>query len=99
VKFNSIRTILSIAIVENMDINQFYVGMAFLYGRIDKEIFLEQPLSFVDEEHPTQICQLVKALYGLKQSLQVWNCKFNNFLTTHHFLPSIADPFGYVSKH
>jgi hypothetical protein len=93
VKFDTIRTILSTAIVENMDINQFYVGI-----EIDKEIFLERPLSFVDDEHPTQICQLVKALYGLKQSLQVWICKFNNFPTTHHFLPSIANPFGYVSK-
>jgi hypothetical protein len=67
VKFNSIRTILSIAVVEKMDSNQFYVGMAFLYGKIDKEIFLGQPFNFLDEEHPTQICQLLKALYGLKQ--------------------------------
>jgi len=95
VKFDSIRTILSIAVVENMDSNQFYVSMAFLYSKIDKQIFLGQPLSFLDEEHPTQICQLLKALYGLKQFLQVWNC---NFLTTHHFLPSIANPFGYVSN-
>jgi hypothetical protein len=28
---------------------------------------LGQPFNFLDEEHPTQICQLLKALYGLKQ--------------------------------
>jgi hypothetical protein len=69
----------------------------FLYGEIVKEVFLGQLLNFVDDEHPTKVCQLVKTLYGLKQSLWVWNHKFNNFLTIHDLIPSIADPCVYVN--
>jgi hypothetical protein len=41
---------------------------------------------------------LVKTFYGLKQFLWVWNHKFNNFFTIHHFIPSIANPCVYVSS-
>jgi len=49
-----------------MDITQFDVRTTFLYGEIGEEIFLEQPLGFVDDENPTEVCRLVEALYRLK---------------------------------
>jgi histone deacetylase 1/2 len=66
VKFDSIKTILFVTTTEDMDITQFDVRTTFLYGEIGEEIFLEQPLGFVDDENPTEVCRLVEALYRLK---------------------------------
>lgn len=71
VKFDSIRTIILIAAVEDMHIIQFDVETAFLHGAIEEDIFMAQPKGFVDSSHPTKVCKLQKALYGLKQALRV----------------------------
>jgi len=44
------------------------VKNAFLYGEIDKEIYMEQPPEYVYCDHPQYVCKLKKALYGLKQA-------------------------------
>lgn len=57
-----------------MEIKQLDVNSAFLYGDLDKEIYLEQPKGFqvngVDREK--LVCRLRKAIYGLKQARRVW---------------------------
>nr|GEZ11203.1 hypothetical protein [Tanacetum cinerariifolium] len=47
-----------------------YVESAFLYGTIDKEVYLSQPPSFVDPKFPNKVYKVVKALYGLHQALR-----------------------------
>ena len=44
VKMDSIRAILSIAAAEDLNIQQFDVRTAFLYGELDEVIYMEQPL-------------------------------------------------------
>jgi hypothetical protein len=51
IKFDSIRTILSVATAEDMNITQFDVKTAFLYGDIEEEIYMVQHQGF---EHPNQ---------------------------------------------
>lgn len=43
VKFESIRSILVVAVVEEIDITQFDVKTTFLYGEIQEEIYMAQP--------------------------------------------------------
>jgi hypothetical protein len=43
------------------------VRSAFLNGPIKEEVYMEQPLSFEDEEYPNHVYKLHKTLYGLKQ--------------------------------
>ncbi|GJU98603.1 putative ribonuclease H-like domain-containing protein [Tanacetum coccineum] len=38
---------------------------AFLYGKIDEEVYVSQPPGFVDPKYPKKVCKVVKALYGL----------------------------------
>ena len=47
-------------------IRQVDVITAFLYGFLDKEIYIIQPSMFDDGN--IRVCSLKKALYGLKQS-------------------------------
>nr|GEW52728.1 ribonuclease H-like domain-containing protein [Tanacetum cinerariifolium] len=50
------------------------VKIAFLYGPMKEEVYVNQPDGFVDPYHPDKVYRLKKALYGLKQAPRA--CKF-----------------------
>nr|GFB48739.1 putative ribonuclease H-like domain-containing protein [Tanacetum cinerariifolium] len=54
---------------------QMDVKSAFLYGTIEEEVYVRQPLGFEDPDHPDKIHKVVKALYGLHQAPRA--CKEN----------------------
>nr|GEX12032.1 ribonuclease H-like domain, reverse transcriptase, RNA-dependent DNA polymerase [Tanacetum cinerariifolium] len=44
------------------------VKSAFLYGTIEEEVYVCQPLGFEDPDHLDKVYKVVKALYGLHQA-------------------------------
>ncbi len=71
-KFVSIRCILALAAIEDMEIHQMDVKTTFLNGDLEEEVYMEQPEGFTHEgEH--FVCKLHKSLYGLKQPPRAWN--------------------------
>jgi hypothetical protein len=78
VNTTSIRLLLAHAAKESLEIAQFDVKTAFLYGTLDEDIFMEQPEGF--SEDSSKVCHLKKSLYGLKQAPRQWNKKFSDFL-------------------
>nr|GEY41768.1 hypothetical protein [Tanacetum cinerariifolium] len=48
------------------------VKIAFLYGPLKEEVYVNQPDGFVDPYHPDKFYRLKKALYGLKQAPRAW---------------------------
>ncbi|GKG05472.1 putative ribonuclease H-like domain-containing protein, partial [Tanacetum coccineum] len=44
------------------------VKSAFLYGKIEEEVYVCQPLGFKDPDFPDRVYKLEKALYGLHQA-------------------------------
>lgn len=63
VRFDSIRTILAIAACRRMDIQKFDVKTAFLYGKIEEEIYMKQPEGY--EDGTDRVCKLKRSLYLL----------------------------------
>nr|GEZ67919.1 ribonuclease H-like domain-containing protein [Tanacetum cinerariifolium] len=47
---------------------QMNVKSAFLYGTIEEEVYVCQPLGFDDLDYPDKVYKVVKALYGLHQA-------------------------------
>ena len=98
VRFSSIRSLLAFAVQNEMLIHQMDVVSAFLNGKLDEEIYMEQPNGYVTvvagkENH---VCKLIKSLYGLKQSPRCWYSAFKDYLESMGFEQSEADPCVYV---
>jgi hypothetical protein len=64
-KFNSIRIMFSITIVEDMNITQFDFCTSFFYSEIEEEIYMTQPLGFKNIKETRKACRF-KAMYGLQ---------------------------------
>ena len=67
-KMVTVRTIISLAAYKGWKLWQLHVKNAFLYGELDRDIFMEQPHGFISKKFPDHVCRLKKALYGLKQA-------------------------------
>lgn len=65
VKYATVRTVLSTVATDDLEMVQFDVKTAFLYGDLEETIFIEQPSGF---EIDKRVCLLKKSLYGLKQA-------------------------------
>ena len=61
------------------------VKSTFLNGKIEQEVFVEQPDGFVLHNKGTHVCKLRKALYGLKQAPRVWYDRIDGFLKSLAF--------------
>ena len=91
---NTLRLLLSLAAVNDWDINQLDVETAFLYGDLEEEIYMEAPTG---SSYPKgTILRLFKSLYGLKQSPRQWNKKLDDFVRSREFVPCKLDPSVYT---
>nr|GEX10979.1 hypothetical protein [Tanacetum cinerariifolium] len=48
------------------------VKSAFLYGTMEEEVYVCQPLGFENPDHPDKVYKVIKALYGLHQAPRAW---------------------------
>jgi hypothetical protein len=94
-KHASLRALLSIVAMDDLELHQLDVKTAFLNGELEEEIWLKQPPGF--EQGPAGTgCRLHKALYGLKQAPRAWHSKLQSVLESLGFVPSDADPSLWV---
>ena len=96
VKFQSIRTLLAFAIQNDMLLHQMDVVTAFLNGTLEEDIYMEQPVGYIERGKEGLVCKLKKSLYGLKQAPRCWNKAFTEFMKSIEFKQSTADPCVYV---
>nr|GEU30552.1 uncharacterized mitochondrial protein AtMg00810-like [Tanacetum cinerariifolium] len=61
------------------------VKSAFLYGIIEEEVYVCQPLGFEDPDYPDKVYKMVKALYGLHQAPRAWYETLANYLLENGF--------------
>ena len=61
------------------------VKSVFLNGRIEEEVYVDQPPGFLDYEHPSYVYKLKKALHGLKLALRSWYDRLSSFLIEQSF--------------
>jgi hypothetical protein len=67
-RVEAIRLFLAFASYMGFVVYQMDVKSAFLYGKIEEEVYVTQPQGFEDSENPKKVYKVVKALYGLHQA-------------------------------
>ena len=67
-RITSIRMLIAIAALHNLEIHKMDVKTAFLNGDLNEEIYMDQPEGFISLGQEKKVCRLVKSLYGLKQA-------------------------------
>ena len=72
VRFETVRLILALAALEDMHVSGLDVRNAYLYGKLDEEIYMEQPEGFAVPGQEHKVLRLLRALYGLKQAGLAW---------------------------
>ncbi|GKF20504.1 putative ribonuclease H-like domain-containing protein [Tanacetum coccineum] len=70
------------------------VKSAFLYGTIEKEVHVHQPLGFVDPAHPNKVYKVIKALYSLHQAPRAWYETLSSFLMENGYRRVKQQPEG-----
>jgi hypothetical protein len=91
VKFTSLRLLLSLAAINDWEIEQMDFITAFLNGDIEEEIYMEQPKGLEIKGQENKVFLLKKSLYGLKQAPRQWNKKLREYLINYGFKQCVTD--------
>jgi hypothetical protein len=97
--YNTVCAVLAVAALERLELRQFDVKMAFLYGTLQEEVYscMCQPEGFDDGSG--RVRKLKRSLYGLKQAPRGWNQQFIDFMKKKRLKVSTADPCLVVRQH
>ncbi|GJZ66177.1 putative ribonuclease H-like domain-containing protein [Tanacetum coccineum] len=83
---------------EGIDYDEMDVKSAFLYGKIDEEVYVSQPPGFVDLKFPKKVYKVVKALYGLHQAPRAWYATLSTFLLKNGYRRGTIDKTLFIKK-
>lgn len=103
-RYDSPRVFLAMVARKNLEILQFDVQTAFLYGKLQENIFMEIPEGLDTEKESrglaanSVVCKLERSLYGVKQASRCCNQKFKEFLDQFEFKCSEADQCIFVGQ-
>ncbi|GJY87411.1 putative ribonuclease H-like domain-containing protein [Tanacetum coccineum] len=97
-RIEAIRIFLAFASYMGFIVYQMDVKSAFLYGTIDEEVYVSQPLGFVDPKFPKKVYKVVKALYGLHQAPRAWYATLSTFLLKNRYRRGTIDKTLFIKK-
>nr|GEZ47869.1 putative ribonuclease H-like domain-containing protein [Tanacetum cinerariifolium] len=97
-RIEAIRLFLAYAFFMGFMMYQMDVNSGFLYGTIEEEMYVCQPLRFEDPNHPDKVYKVVKALYGLHQAPRAWYETFATYLLKNGFHKGTIDQTLFIKK-
>ncbi|GJT49855.1 putative ribonuclease H-like domain-containing protein [Tanacetum coccineum] len=93
-----IRLFLAYASFKDFVVYQMDVKSAFLYGKIEEEVYVCQPLGFEDPEFPDRVYKVEKALYGLHQAPRAWYETLSTYLLDNGFKRGQIDKTLFIKR-
>nr|GEX59498.1 copia protein [Tanacetum cinerariifolium] len=97
-RLESIRILLAYACALDFKLFQMDVKSAFLNGFINDEVYVAQPLGFIDFTKANHVYRLKKALYGLKQAPKALYDRLKAFLIKHDYSMEMVDNTLFTKK-
>ncbi|GJW34514.1 putative ribonuclease H-like domain-containing protein [Tanacetum coccineum] len=83
---------------EGIDYDEMDVKSAFLYGKIEEEVYVCQPPGFEDLEFPEKVYKVEKALYGLLQAPRAWYETLFTYLLDNGFQRGQIDKTLFIKR-
>jgi len=96
IRIDSLRMLMAIMAVEDMEAEQVDVNNAFTESKLRETIYMKPPPGV--EIRPGTTLRLLQSLYGLKQSAREWYLRCSKVLKDMGFRPTHADPCVFVRK-
>ncbi|GKE36849.1 putative ribonuclease H-like domain-containing protein [Tanacetum coccineum] len=97
-RIKAIRLFLAYALFKDFVVYQMDVKSAFLYGKIEEEVYVCQPLGFEDPEFPDKVYKVEKALYGLHQAPRAWYETLSTYLLDNGFKRGQIDKTLFIKR-
>ena len=96
-RHNSLRTLLALAAVHDMEVQQMDVTTAFLHGELQENVYIWAPEG--TGYPPNTVLKLDKSIYGLKQAPRVFNTALDKHIVEFMgFTQCKTDPCVYVKE-
>ncbi|GJX33986.1 putative ribonuclease H-like domain-containing protein [Tanacetum coccineum] len=98
-RIEAIRLFLAYASFKDFVVFQMDVKSDFLYGKIEEEVYVCQPLSFEDPHFLDKVYKVEKALYGLHQAPRAWYEILSTNLLDNVFHRGHIDKTLFIKRH
>jgi hypothetical protein len=99
VRFETVRIMFALAALSGWQVSGLDVKTAFLYGKLDEEIYMEQPEGFKIQGQERKVLRLRRAIYGLKQAALAWWRELANSLKEMGFKRLYSDAGIFICRH
>ena len=80
----------------DLGLHQMDVKTAFLNGNLNEEVYMDQPMGFLEKGKEHMVCKLKRSIYGLKQASRQWYLKFNDTIVSFVFKENTIDQCIYL---
>ncbi|GJW04958.1 putative ribonuclease H-like domain-containing protein [Tanacetum coccineum] len=97
-RIKAIRLFLAYASYKDFMVYQMDVKSAFLYGKIEEEVYVCQPPGFEDLNFPHRFYKVEKALYGLHQAPRAWYATLSTYLLDNGFQRGQIDKTLFIKR-
>ncbi|GKC50461.1 putative ribonuclease H-like domain-containing protein [Tanacetum coccineum] len=94
-----IRLFLAYASFKDFVVHQMDVQSAFLYEKIEEEVYVCQPPRFEDPDFPDRVYKVKKALYGLHQAPRAWYETLSTYLLDNGFQRGKIDKTLFIRRY
>ncbi|GJX18674.1 putative ribonuclease H-like domain-containing protein [Tanacetum coccineum] len=98
-RIEAIRLFLAYASFKEFAVYQMDVKSAFIYRKIEEEVYVCQPAGFEDLNFPERVYKVEKALYGLHQVPRAWYEALSTYLLDNGFQRGKIDKTLFIKNH
>ncbi|GJX73815.1 putative ribonuclease H-like domain-containing protein [Tanacetum coccineum] len=98
-RIEAIRLFLAYALFKDFVVYQMDVKSAFLYGKIEEEVYVCQPPGFEDPDFPDRVYKVKKVQYGLHQAPKAWYETLSTYLLDNGFQRGKIDKTLFIKRH
>ncbi|GJX30612.1 retrovirus-related pol polyprotein from transposon TNT 1-94 [Tanacetum coccineum] len=97
-RIEAIRLFLAYTLFKDFMVYHMDVKSAFLYGKIEEEVYVCQPPGFEDPDFPDRVYKVEKVLYGLHQAPRAWYETLSTYLLDNGFQKGKIDKTLFIRR-